>query len=65
MSIRDKYCVVGVGNTRYGKLPGRSAESLTVEAIRNAIEDCGIEKRRLSRCLELLNSSDFGQVEWF
>ena len=24
-SLKDKYCIVGVGNTGYGKLPGRSA----------------------------------------
>ncbi|MHB8574945.1 MAG: thiolase family protein [Dehalococcoidia bacterium] len=59
MSIRDKYCIVGVGNTRYGKLPGRSAESLTIEAIRNAIEDCGIEKREIDAVLTKAPTSNF------
>lgn len=59
MAIRDKYCVVGVGNTRYGKLAGRSAESLTVEAIRNAIEDCGIEKNEIDAVLTKAPTSNF------
>lgn len=59
MAIRDKYCIVGVGNTRYGKLPGRSAESLTVEAIRNAILDCGIDKNEIDAVLTKAPTSDF------
>jgi len=47
MSIAGKYAIVGVGNTAYGKLHGRSAESLTVEAIRNACEDAGIDKNEI------------------
>ncbi len=47
MSIAGKYAIVGVGNTEYGKLPGRSPESLTVEAIRNACEDAGIDKNEI------------------
>jgi len=59
MTLRDKYCIAGVGNTRYGKLAGRSAESLTVEAIRNAIADCGIEKSEIDAVLTKAPTSNF------
>ncbi len=59
MSVSNKYCVVGVGNTAYGKLPGRSADSLTVEAIRNAIRDCGIDKNEIDAVLTKAPTSDF------
>lgn len=59
MSIRNKYCIVGVGNTAYGKLPGRTADSLTVEAIRAAIADCGIDKSEIDAVLTKAPTSDF------
>lgn len=58
-SFRDKYCIVGVGNTRYGRLPGSSAVGLSVEAIRNAIEDCGIDKREIDAVLTKYPTSNF------
>jgi len=59
MDIRDKYAIAGVGNTAYGKLPGRSAVNLTVEAIRNAIEDCGIDKGEIDAVLTKYPTSNF------
>jgi len=59
MPVGNKYCIVGVGNTPYGKLPGRSAESLTVEAIRNAIQDSGIDKNEIDAVLTKAPTSDF------
>ncbi|MBI4084149.1 MAG: thiolase family protein [Candidatus Lambdaproteobacteria bacterium] len=47
INIAGKYCIVGVGNTKYGKLPGRSPESLCVEAIRNACLDAGLDKNTI------------------
>ena len=34
--------VVGVGTTRYGKLPEYDAYDLGVWALKNALEDCGL-----------------------
>lgn len=59
MSIAGKYVIAGVGNTKYGKLPGRSSESLTVEAIRNAIQDAGINKREVDAVLTKAPTSNF------
>ena len=42
--LKDKYAIVGVGQSRLGAVPGCSAVGLLVEAIANAIEDAGIEK---------------------
>ncbi|MGI8551759.1 MAG: thiolase family protein [Dehalococcoidia bacterium] len=58
-SLKDKYCIAGVGNTAYGRLPGHSALSLTVEAIRAAIEDCGIEKQEIDAVLTKYPTSQF------
>ncbi len=44
MSFKDKYAIVGAATTRFGKLPGSTAEGITVEAAKLAIEDSGIDK---------------------
>ncbi len=42
--MRGKCVIAGVGETAFGKLPGRSTVSLTVEACRNALADANIDK---------------------
>jgi len=42
--VRGKYVIAGIGQTAFGALPGRSTISLHVEAVRNALADCGIGK---------------------
>ncbi len=42
--MRGKVVVAGIGQTKFGSLPGRSTISLVVEAVRNALEDARIEK---------------------
>ena len=37
--MRGKTVIAGIGHTAFGKLPGRSAVSLNVEACRKALED--------------------------
>jgi len=36
--------IAGIGQTAFGRLPGRSTISMNCEAIRNALDDAGIEK---------------------
>lgn len=62
-SLRGKYAIVGVGNTRYGKMPGISALSHNVDAIAMAIEDSGISKSEVDAVLTKAPSSDF-QMLW-
>ena len=50
MSIADlkgKIAIVGVGYTPQGKVPGRTAVSFHAEAVRNALNDAGIDKKNL------------------
>ena len=42
--LKNKIAIVGVGYTPQGKIPGRTAASFHIEAVRNAIEDAGITK---------------------
>jgi acetyl-CoA acetyltransferase len=42
--MRGKVVIAGIGQTAFGKLPGRGTISLNIEACRNALEDAGIEK---------------------
>jgi acetyl-CoA acetyltransferase len=44
VTISGKTAIAGVGVTKFGKLPGRSAWSLQTEAVRLAIEDAGLTK---------------------
>jgi len=40
--IRDRYCVVGVGETEYSRASGRSTRALAVEAVSKALADAGL-----------------------
>ncbi len=44
MSMKDKYCIVGVGQTRIGKVPEQSDYGLQVEAAKKAMDDAGLKK---------------------
>lgn len=44
MSLKDKYAIVGVGLTKFGKIPGVSTMSFTLQAIKLAIEDAGLTR---------------------
>ncbi len=41
-SLKDKYCIVGVGETEYSKHSGRSTRAMAVEAARKAMADAGL-----------------------
>jgi acetyl-CoA acetyltransferase len=40
--LRDKYCIVGIGETSYSRNSGRSTRDLGTEAVRNAMADAGL-----------------------
>jgi acetyl-CoA acetyltransferase len=46
-NLRGKYAIVGTGHSRLGHVPGSSAVGLLAEAIADAIEDAGIDKREI------------------
>jgi acetyl-CoA acetyltransferase len=41
-NLRDKYCIVGVGETEFSRNSGRTTRALAVEAIRKAMDDAGL-----------------------
>jgi acetyl-CoA acetyltransferase len=41
--LKDKYCIVGVGETEYSRGSGRSTRAMAVEAVRKAILDAGLK----------------------
>ncbi|MGH7277408.1 MAG: thiolase C-terminal domain-containing protein, partial [Candidatus Rokuibacteriota bacterium] len=41
-TLRDRYCIVGVGETEYSRNSGRTTRAMAVEAIRTAILDAGL-----------------------
>lgn len=45
--MREGAVIVGIGETRVGKHPGRSALDLQCEAVRKALADSGIDKARV------------------
>ncbi|SER81845.1 thiolase family protein [Psychrobacillus sp. OK032] len=58
-NLSEKYCIIGVGQTKYGKHPGRTTIDMNVEAIKNAIEDCGIDKSSIDAVLCKYPTSTF------
>ena len=40
--LKDRYCIVGVGETEYSRHSGRSTRAMAVEAIRKAMADAGL-----------------------
>ena len=41
-TLRDRYCIVGVGETEYSHHSGRTTRAMAVEAVRRAILDAGL-----------------------
>src|SRR5262249_30427773 len=41
--LKDKYCIVGVGETEYSKRSNRSTRAMAVEAIKKAMADAGLK----------------------
>jgi hypothetical protein len=44
MGLKDKYAIVGIGDTPQGRVPGRTSLSFHLEACANAIADAGLRK---------------------
>jgi len=45
--IRDKVCILGMGCTKFGERWDMSAGDLMIDALRDALEDAGLEKKDL------------------
>ena len=42
-ALKDKYAIVGIGNTDYTANSGRTVRALAIEAAANAIADAGLQ----------------------
>jgi acetyl-CoA acetyltransferase len=59
-AIRGKAAIVGVGTTRQGEHPGRSAEEIGVEALQLALADAGIDKSQIDGLVTCKTMEGFG-----
>ena len=41
-TLKDKYCIVGIGETEYSRGSGRTTRAMATEAIRSAMDDAGL-----------------------
>ena len=60
--MRGKYVIAGVGQTKFGSLPGRSTISLNVEAVRHALADAGVEKGTVDALFVKYPTSGFESI---
>jgi acetyl-CoA acetyltransferase len=57
--LRGAAVIAGIGHTAHGKLPGRTPLSLTVEAVRNALADAGVQKDAVDAVFSKYPTSTF------
>lgn len=57
--VKNRYCIVGIGHTPFGKNPGVSQIAHNVLAIRAALEDAGLKASDLSGVLTKAPTSTF------
>ncbi|HEY7362884.1 MAG TPA: hypothetical protein VIE37_02155 [Methylomirabilota bacterium] len=62
-SLRDKYCIVGVGETEYSKNSGRTTRAMAVEAIHRALGDAGLRATDVDGMLSYQNN-DSTPANW-
>jgi len=62
--LRDRYAVVGIGLSRFGKVPGTSAMGFCLESAKRAIEDCGIARDEIDGVLVLMPPQMGEQHGW-
>ena len=56
--MRGKVVIAGIGETAFGKHPGRERLALIAEACANAVADAGIEKSRIDGLLVKMPTSE-------
>ena len=62
-SLRDKYAIVGVGETEYSRHSGRSTRAMAVEAIKTALADAGLGPKDVDGMMSYQNNdSTFSPV---
>jgi acetyl-CoA acetyltransferase len=59
-SLRVAAAVVGVGTTRQGQIPGRTADMIAVDALTLALQDAGIKKSTVDGLITCKSYGDQG-----
>jgi len=62
--LRDRCAIAGIGLSRFGKLPGTSTMGFTLEAVKRAIDDCGVERDAIDGVLPLMPAIMGEQHGW-
>lgn len=62
--LRDKYAIVGIGETTYSKSSGMTTRAMATWAIRNAMDDAGLKASDIDGILAYQDSGDstFSQI---
>ncbi|MBI4610378.1 MAG: hypothetical protein HY726_15385 [Candidatus Rokubacteria bacterium] len=55
-NLRDKYCIVGIGETEYSRNSGRTTRAMAVEAIKKAMADAGLTNRDVDGMMSYQNN---------
>ena len=61
--LKDKYCIVGVGETEYSRESRRSTRAMAVEAIRKAMDDAGLTSAQVDGMMSY-QSGDSTPAPW-
>lgn len=61
-AVTDRVRVAGVGATQQGKLPGRTADDLAVEAVRAALADAGLDKSEIDALVVQRSHNNQGDI---
>jgi 3-oxoacyl-[acyl-carrier-protein] synthase III len=56
--LRDKYAIVGVGETTYTRSSGRTTRAMATWALRNAIADAGLAPKDVDGMLSYSSYTD-------
>jgi acetyl-CoA acetyltransferase len=62
--VGDKYAIVGVGTSRFGKLQGVSTMGFTLEASKRALEDAGVSRDAVDGVLVMMPAVMGEQHGW-
>ena len=60
--LRDKYAIVGVGETTYTRGSGRTTRALGTWAVRNAMQDAGLKATDIDGMLSYSGNTPVGHV---
>ena len=58
MTIRNKAAIVGIGQTEFSKDSGRSTLHMALEAILQALDDCGLTTNDVDAVVKMSANDD-------